>query len=46
VGKGNTGRNQFVGASLFSLVIHGQNAKLKKEEKGSDFGGFQSLELR
>jgi hypothetical protein len=26
-------------------VIYEQNAKLEKEEKGSDFGGFQSLEL-
>ncbi len=48
MGKGNTGRNQFVGANqaFFFLLIYEQNAKLKKEEKGSDFGGFQSLHLQ
>ncbi len=48
MGKGNTGRNQFVGANqaFFFLLIYEQNAKLKKEEKGSDFGGFQSLQLQ
>jgi hypothetical protein len=48
VGKGNTQRNQFVGGNqgFFFLLIYEQNAKFKKEEKGSDFGGSQSLQLR
>lgn len=33
-------------SGFFFLLIYEQNAKFKKEEKGSDFGGSQSLQLR